>query len=78
MAIDLKYGHIPVAGVGDDEPVFVVRAQDVLSPRLLRIYRELCAVAGSPPRHLDGIGESVTAFESWQAGHHTQTPQSAP
>ncbi len=79
MAIDRKYGVIPLkhVGVGEDEPVVVFRAQDALLPELLSFYRQLCEAEGSPPHHLTGINDTRDIVLRWQATHHTQVPQSA-
>lgn len=76
MAVDRKYGHFtPEHGdIADDEPVFVFRAQDVMLPAILGIYREMCLLNGSPMRHLDGIDAARTEVEAWQAEHHVQVP----
>ncbi|MFI6304299.1 hypothetical protein ACIBCH_20710 [Amycolatopsis thailandensis] len=78
MAIDLKYGRVTLehGTIGEDEPVVVFRAQDVLLPALLDEYRRLCAEAGSPANHLDGIDAATRAVIQWQQNHHTQVPQS--
>ncbi|MGW4127935.1 hypothetical protein [Amycolatopsis japonica] len=79
MAIDTKYGRVTLENgtIGEDEPVFVLRAQDALTPEVLAEYRRLCAVAGSPAKHLEGIDAAAHAVIEWQQGHHTQVPQSA-
>ena len=38
MAIEQKYGHIAVPGVPDNEPVFILRAQDMLAPEAIYHY----------------------------------------
>lgn len=80
MGIDGKYGRVTLerGTIGDDEPVVVFRAQDRLLPKLLKIYRIMCELAGSPQRHLDLIHESAMTIKTWQADHFTQTPQSKP
>lgn len=78
MAIDLKYGRITTerGTIGADEPVVVFRAQDQLLPGLLKVYRLLCEVAGSPGHHLDAIHDAATAVREWQANHPTKVPTS--
>jgi hypothetical protein len=80
MAIDRKYGRVTTerGDIGEDEPVFVFRAQDQVTPWLLVEYEDLCRRAGSPQRHLDGIAAAREQIVAWQADHHTQVPQSAP
>lgn len=78
MAIDNKYGRVTLENstIGEDEPVVVFRAQDKLLPDLLKIYRVLCRIAGSPERHLELIHESAQKIRVWQQENFTQTPQS--
>lgn len=79
MAIDSKYGVIAIPGstIADNEPVFVIRAQDKLAvPAMLR-YRELCVEAGSPQRHIDRVSEAIMQVQNWQAENYTQVPKSA-
>jgi hypothetical protein len=80
MAIDRKYGRVTLerGTVGEDEPVVVFRAQDVLLPQLLRLYLRVCIAAGSPPHHLDGIDATWDDVVHWQREHRTQVPRSDP
>lgn len=80
MGIDRKYGRVTLehGTIADDEPVFVLRAQDALAERVLRHYANLCRDAGSPPKHVFGIGEAAGEFLNWQREHHTQIPRSDP
>jgi hypothetical protein len=79
MAIDGKYGRVTLerGTIGEDEPVVVFRAQDATLPALLAWYRAQCERAGSPARHLASIDDDAAGVIAWQAGHHTQVPQSA-
>jgi hypothetical protein len=68
MGTDGKYGRVTTehGDIPENEPVIVFRARDRLTPVMLSFYRELCAEAGSPQRHLDLISESRRTFEQWQ------------
>lgn len=79
MPIDSKYGRVQLerGTVGEDEPVFVFRAQDETLPELLAIYRKLCVDRGSPRRHLDSIDQGLHDIARWQQANHTQVPQSS-
>lgn len=79
MGIDGKYGHVTTerGTIGEDEPVIVFRAQDRLLPKLLKVYKIMCELAGSPQRHLDLIHESAMTIKAWQAENFTKTPESA-
>jgi hypothetical protein len=78
MGQDPKYGKVTLehGSIGEDEPVVVFRAKDKLLPALLSIYLELCALAGSPSRHLALIGEAQAIVEAWQAENITKVPDS--
>lgn len=80
MAFDRKYGRVTLerGTIADDEPVFVVRAQDALAPALLEHYASMCEQAGSPERHVRGVVSAAEGFRVWQRTHRTQTPVSAP
>lgn len=78
MAVDLKYGRVTTerGTIDDDEPVVVFRAQDRLLPGLLKVYRQLCESAGSPPHHVAAISDTIAAVQAWQSEHFTKTPTS--
>lgn len=78
MGIDGKYGRVTTefGNIGDDEPVVVFRAQDRLLPKLLKIYKILCELAGSPQHHLDLIHGAAMTVKAWQADHPHRTPNS--
>lgn len=78
VAQDRKYGTVTTerGTIGDNEPVVVFRAQDRLLPKLLKIYRILCELAGSPQHHLDAIDATAADVKAWQAQNPTKTPTS--
>jgi hypothetical protein len=63
MAISGKYGKIEIRGVGDDEPVFVLRAQDRLAPHAIEMYGALAESHGSPAAK--GVAAEAEAFRKW-------------
>lgn len=74
MAIEKKYGKLDIPGIPDDEPVFVIRAQDAYALDTLRDYFDrrrdpYLLVGGSPPedkRKLrDHMNAVLDAFEDW-------------
>lgn len=67
--IDKKYGPVSAAGkeFHPNEPVFVLRAQDCVGAHLIRVYAEMCELAGAPSEHVVEVLESAKAFEQWQA-----------
>lgn len=78
MAVDSKYGHVSLekGDIGEDEPVVVFRAQDRLLPKLLKVYKILCELAGSPQHHLDLIHATAVTVKAWQAENYVKTPSS--
>jgi hypothetical protein len=79
MPYDLKYGWVTLErqrNIGDDEPVIVFRAQDKLLPKLLKVYRYMCELAGSPDNHLRAIDDTAATIKEWQAEHQTKVPTS--
>ena len=74
MGYDGKYGKVTTehGEIPDDEPVIVFRARDGQVPAMLDRYLELCAAAGSPPRHLDLVHRSQAAITRWQHEHPDQ------
>jgi flavorubredoxin len=63
MALSGKYGKIDILKVGENEPVFVLRAQDKLAEPAIQIYRILAASHGSPVA--DDLQKEIDAFRRW-------------
>jgi hypothetical protein len=63
MAVSGKYGKLNIPRVGDDEPVFILRAQDKLAETAIRMYRLLAASHGS--RVAEGIDTDIESFKNW-------------
>lgn len=78
MARDGKYGRVTLerGTIGEDEPVVVFRAQDRLLPKVLKVYRIMCELAGSPRHHLALIDRTAATIKAWQAEHPPRTPTS--
>jgi hypothetical protein len=79
MPIDPKYERVTLErqrNIGDDEPVIVFRAQDRLLPKLLKVYRYFCELAGSPENHLLAVDDAARRIKAWQAENPTKTPTS--
>lgn len=60
MALSGKYGRINIPGIGDEEPVFILRAQDKLAEPTIEIYRLLasshdCQLAISLQKEIDSF-----------------------
>lgn len=74
MAVDQKYPSVSVdtgdrTPIGDDEPVFVLRARDAMAIPVLDAYAQLCSAHGSPSEHLQSVLQTHNAFRDWQDAH---------
>jgi hypothetical protein len=77
MAKELTYGtgeqhQLAVPGIPDDEPVFVVRAADLTSSELLRVYGLMCGQAGASQAHIDSVAAARDQFRAWAETHETE------
>lgn len=64
MAVSGKYGKIDIGNIKDDEPVFVLRAQDRLASYAIELYRSLAESHGSPVA--GNIQKDIDNFRNWQ------------
>lgn len=63
MAISGKYGKVDIPKIGEDEPVFILRAQDRLAEGTIQIYKVITSQHGS---HLeDGLDQELESFRNW-------------
>ncbi len=63
MAISDKYGTLDIPKIADDEPVFILRAQDQLAAAAIEIYRILAAYHAAP--NTASIEEAIEKFKNW-------------
>ena len=63
MALSGKYGKLNISGIADDEPVFILRAQDVLAATAVKMYQLLAASHGSTIA--SDVDQAISAFHSW-------------
>ena len=63
MAVSGKYGKLNIPRVGDNEPVFVLRAQDKLAETAIEIYRLLAVSHGS--KVVESINMDIESFKKW-------------
>ena len=64
MAQSGKYGKLNIPKIGENEPVFILRAQDKLAEPAIEMYRLLasshgCWIAG-------GVQKEVDNFRQWK------------
>lgn len=76
MAKDRKYGVLTILDIPDDEPVFVLRAQDRFSDHILEHYERLVREGirrkdygadqiESARDHADGVKQARADFAAW-------------
>jgi len=63
MAISGKYGKLDIPKVGENEPVFILRAQDRLAACAVELYCILANSHGAPVK--DSLQEEIEKFRSW-------------
>ena len=63
MAVSGKYGRMSIPKVGEDEPVFILRAQDRLAEGMIQIYKVIASFHDSPlVKELD---REIERFRKW-------------
>jgi len=63
MAVSGKYGKVDIPNVGDDEPVFILRAQDKLAEAAIVMYQALAASHGAEVAN--GVETELEVFRRW-------------
>lgn len=64
MALSGKYGKLDIPRIASEEPVFILRAQDVLAVTVIRMYQLLAESHGRPLAvELD---KQIESFRKWQ------------
>lgn len=78
MAVDLKYGQVEVENTpgtpfGEDEPVFIIRAQDASALDALMGYFDAAADHGAnfTPEQQAAVYQH---FVAWRETHETKVP----
>jgi hypothetical protein len=68
--MDDKYGRITVERepgnpIGDDEPLFVLRARDQAAVDTIKQYAEICRGLGCDEDHVAAVEYQAQRFEEW-------------
>lgn len=76
MGYDLKYGRVTTerGSIPDDEPVFLLRAQDSFAVEAIIHYLGRCA--GYPDvsdRHVVGVRRVLDVFRTWRSAGKART-----
>lgn len=64
MALSGKYGKLNIPRIGEEEPVFILRAQDRLAEPAIEMYRLLSASHGC--KLAEGLQKEVNSFRQWK------------
>jgi hypothetical protein len=63
MALSGKYGKLDIPKIAAEEPVFILRAQDILAGPVIRMYQALAESHGRPMA--GGLDKEIEAFRKW-------------
>lgn len=63
MAVSGKYGKVFISKIGEEEPIFILRAQDQLAAQAIEMYRDLAAKNGLPMA--ESLQKEIDTFRSW-------------
>jgi hypothetical protein len=64
MAVSAKYGKLDIPKVADEEPVFILRAQDKLAESAIAMYEVLAASHGAAVAN--DIHKEIESFRNWK------------
>lgn len=59
---------------GDDEPIFVLRAQDRLAPHVVRHWAKLAEASGTPSAKVEEARALAELMTDWAMEHASKTP----
>lgn len=63
MAVSERYGRLDIPSIGAEEPVFILRAGDILAADAIKMYKLLAEAHGC---HLgEAVERQIRAFEEW-------------
>jgi hypothetical protein len=74
MSSTKKEGVSTLEKAEPDEPVFVLRAQDMLSPEIVREWAYRAQCEGAPIVKCDEARRIADAMEQWQIAHRRKVP----
>lgn len=68
MALDAKYGQVTVelGDIPEDEPVFLIRAQDSAAGQIVRQYAQVVAGHGATPEFYESVHKVADDIDRWQ------------
>jgi hypothetical protein len=69
-----KYGELGIEHIPDDEPVFIIRAQDKLAVPIIQEYMALAEEKGVSDEFLDHLDRVCGDIKVWQRQNDTKVP----
>src|SRR4030042_1015765 len=66
MAMSRTYGKLEIPMIGEDEPVFILRGQDILAHSAIEMYRLLAEAHGC--QVAQALTGEISCFRRWQGG----------
>ncbi|MBA7486248.1 hypothetical protein ES707_21804 [subsurface metagenome] len=63
MALSGKYGRLDIPRIGEEEPIFILRAQDKLAEPTIEMYRLLAASHGC--QLAEALYKEIESFRQW-------------
>ena len=63
MAVSGKYGKVEISNIGEDEPVFILRAQDKLAMGMVEIYKVIAGIHDSSMT--SELDKEIERFRTW-------------
>jgi hypothetical protein len=64
MALSEKYWKLTIPKINEEEPVFILRAQDKLAEAAIQMYKALAISHGSPVA--GDIEKVIGVFQQWK------------
>lgn len=68
----------PAGLIPDDEPVFLVRGQDLAAPATMRAWADLALAHGASTDIVQRVREFAGYTEAWQVANRAKVPDLAP
>ena len=74
MPLDTKLTSTCLAKAAEDEPIFVLRGRDRLTPYIVRQWAEGARLAGTPMEKVKDAQQLADDIERWQVEHGSKIP----
>ena len=74
MTTTKREGVTSFEKAAEDEPVFVLRAQDMLAPEIVREWAYRAQCEGAPIAKCDEARAIANDMEQWQIAHRRKVP----